>query len=1695
MGASVYQDRFVQYRKQLGDYLRMSGIQERDGISEDDIDAVAQQWIQEDDAQRNQGAGTEPLRALLQHPNNQSPERQAHLNKLIHTRLATGAGEEMPEPDQKRGGPYGGFVDLLERGALATAQGGMALPNMVLRTGGRILGHGDRDPLNRASTAIERFSEGITPSESTSLLDQLVETAGYTGGSYAGSIPLFRAVQRPAQAVNRAIASKAPGMAQKFDDVVEGVTNRIPAGRARNVAQAGLSALPQEGTEALLSQLLMDPTDPKGYLQNFGFGAVNAGRRGLSAAARGQAAADQILESTREPNDPRRPGLEQDVHPDEMAIDNGRDIGIEGMLEEGTVRPRPDGSYEVIPEAERGLDPRVVRADEGNARLQRIVRGEEEITDPLGTPTAKRTPGSPRIPEVETRAKEKGKLRAKAVAEQAGEVPVTEPVVEQPKGDDPYGARAELERRVEKAKSRGKLAPQSNVDLAKEIQDAAAGLQTARRAKDKVAIDIFTKRLAELKKKTGESDGEVPQTPTVRPKVTNKLGLAPEAYRSEEPVGMDDTPPVAKPKGKKKGTDAAPKGAAAEASPGESPVAGHYGTPGGDGPSGVGLKAPRNSYLGKRVTLAGGVNKAGSGVVSKVNLEGDKVQVRLDNGKNAVVDWDDIRVIRPEKGGSEKSQRPFSASRSRKVVSPLKASEPTDPAVDQVEPLPRNEGGGVDGRDISEGSTGLPFRSQAPSIAANSNRIEAAAERKNMAGRPKPGGYQSENAYFEKLHQNTKGPLKREQASVKDWLREKFRQTFVTSHQLKGKDVVGIRGETRTQHNAFNIDDARQKEKVHRIALEEAFSRLSDIIGPLKPGEDMDLLSRYAAHRAMLETLDRNDLFTKNSEALKQAEAVWKTAKLAPKGPARDKAKMELESARKLFRQGPQVLEALEIGVTRESATAEVQALNEVMKQNPHVVRAYQRHLRLFRSLGEELVERGLIHPYMRQFYLPRVIADFVNLPGSGGLPRGKGASRTRPGNVRQRKGTIREASRDYPTIVARALAQTYEMIARHELVTNLALRNHFTLNPISPEVAKIAETWKPGDEVPLDHVTYDLRNGFMELRHGSAAERVFGRMIDEVVPEFAEYLGLSVAELEPHLRKLRAKTSQATPDPTESSALVVIPKAVAETMALMAKPDPELSPLYSFTERAIRTWKSAVIHVKPIRYNWNNLLGDSERAVAQFGKEPFTHVVESAQDVWQAYKDRSYTVDYEAAHQGGVTASGLTTTETGNIYSLPDFAKYAGKKIGPVQYARMMLRWFPRSASMREDVMRLAIFKMNMRRWEQGKDFLMGVTDLTGEVSAILKDTPRGEVTQNVQRAAALVARRSLIDYGDFTMSENQLRNSVMPFYAWVKGNGLFWGYQLPKSVAKGAVGKGAAGTGALMAGTTAILAFKAAAWAWNNYVLGDAEELLPENEQSGSHIIVLDAEASMREGRPVAKMETDRNGVRRIATIKLSMASDDFLENVGLAPLIPLAKPLLDGELPWSEFFARAKEDLMAAPIKTAVTNLGPVPQTIYAAAGVRPYPDPLHPVDVPDEERWSNILRATGILSPPGAGQIMELMSPTSVAPKNIKLNPLAELESQMGYREFAEPFIPGSFFEADLTRRIVKAKSELDELKGRITLLAGGLRKQQLTPDDRDRETERLIRRYEEKTAALTRLAERYSQLYDNQKMQERGGGPR
>jgi hypothetical protein len=206
----------------------------------------------------------------------------------------------------------------------------------------------------------------------------------------------------------------------------------------------------------------------------------------------------------------------------------------------------------------------------------------------------------------------------------------------------------------------------------------------------------------------------------------------------------------------------------------------------------------------------------------------------------------------------------------------------------------------------------------------------------------------------------------------------------------------------------------------------------------------------------------------------------------------------------------------------------------------------------------------------------------------------------------------------------------------------------------------------------------------------------------------------------------------------------------------------------------------------------------------------------------------------------------------------------------------------------------------------------------------------------------AAMIARKTVGDYGDISHFGQTMRAKAYPFWSWVEVNTKrYWrlGANAENTLVSGLKSGSVVGAAMGVKAATWIgmrtLATYTTVYLWNNLLFGDEEKELTTSQRARLHI------------------NLGRTSDNKIRTIRFQGALSDFLDWVGFGDVTDTIIEVEAGRATWSEVMEAAA----VAPINKFVGGLTPVVKVpVELIRGESWWPDVFHPRRIRDRWRYA-------------------------------------------------------------------------------------------------------------------------------------------
>jgi hypothetical protein len=695
------------------------------------------------------------------------------------------------------------------------------------------------------------------------------------------------------------------------------------------------------------------------------------------------------------------------------------------------------------------------------------------------------------------------------------------------------------------------------------------------------------------------------------------------------------------------------------------------------------------------------------------------------------------------------------------------------------------------------------------------------------------------------------------------------------------------------------VEALRQGRPLHRIASGQAADDLARVLTPLKDAKQLDFMGDYLMVRNWVD---------------------------------------DLENGR---------VESVPGGFKLQDLQAEKLAMEQVMKVNPDIAEAVARHDVLMEGVRGELVNLQKLDPETaRPFYFPHKVQDFINRRG-GGYLKGRKLNEPQRKYLKERKGTKRDVLTDYVEVMYDHLRGVYRDNQADDLLFKTA--EAYDIRKRKPADVDLSPA--PGKRAMWRNEEWTIKGvgpkGLTLEKPGSGP--VNAKNVTVIPDGYVLFQPASGKNMIPvETATGRTVTTIGTP-----KRAVVIPEELNDVLLNYKADVIKPQAISSVVAKANTMFKRLVLGQSVltapkrfIPYNRRNLVSDTANMFTLFGAEPFGKIPQAAKDLLAHARGESVPRIQEAIKRG-VIGSGNVAQEIGTAKQLEPFARFRESDmqslIGePRRFIKFIENKLSGVSETRENLYRLAVFYTNLDRMQAGKPMAEGISDLQGLSDPV--------------NAAAKVAREGLIDYGDQTQFTEEMRRSLIPFVAWLKGNTEWHLKLLQKYGPKAVVGKGAVGAARGAAWVLPRLAvLHGAAMAWNEFMHPEQEELLDEETKGRWHI---NTGMYDEEGNPIVFSDP--------------LALDDFAETIGLGGITPDLRALLRGERTLAEVAKERGWRLAEGPGRMAMEAVGPAAKAPAALVGVKTYPRLGYVYD--QGQRPLNAAGELGLSAIPGVGEVL-------------------------------------------------------------------------------------------------------------------------
>jgi hypothetical protein len=532
------------------------------------------------------------------------------------------------------------------------------------------------------------------------------------------------------------------------------------------------------------------------------------------------------------------------------------------------------------------------------------------------------------------------------------------------------------------------------------------------------------------------------------------------------------------------------------------------------------------------------------------------------------------------------------------------------------------------------------------------------------------------------------------------------------------------------------------------------------------------------------------------------------------------------------------------LAVPREVSLEELGAYrDQLLAQADDLVKAaLDRHYKLMRAIGEDLVRRGKLPPEaLRDKYYPHRVLDYIEeIDRRAGMPRKLRAPYRF--YTKERVGSVRDIDTAYLEIMYQHLTKIYVDNAADDFMMKVARK--YDLREVRPDKFKEITSrtkLRPGMIVDVDGQPYrawQYERGNLLFPTQTVAESVVRKAMREgITPQ--ELLGPYFDEEGRFLKTLERALEESTEIPPEVREFIdragepwrtvlalghykriyLLPEEVARTLDNL-RSGRQLGKFLNGLVTANRLWKRVTLTTLGIPYHLGNFIGDMvngilredpvaaknlRRAYAvalrdmpegyQRVLEPVLKALRMIEEVAPAEAEEILKLArQERVMEAGFVGRGGVSS----IYTEPLLARLQPQKAMVQVYNPLSIVQF--LGELRESGGRLAKFITDLERIRSGGQVVTKTVDIAG--------------LEPIE-AAGRVARKVFVDYREISTDIRILRDLLFPFLTFYLENFRNW-YRYVRRYPTDFLLKFGVPLGAM--------------WLWNNTVQRKQEEGLPE-------------------------------------------------------------------------------------------------------------------------------------------------------------------------------------------------------------------------------------------------------------------------
>lgn len=433
-----------------------------------------------------------------------------------------------------------------------------------------------------------------------------------------------------------------------------------------------------------------------------------------------------------------------------------------------------------------------------------------------------------------------------------------------------------------------------------------------------------------------------------------------------------------------------------------------------------------------------------------------------------------------------------------------------------------------------------------------------------------------------------------------------------------------------------------------------------------------------------------------------------------------------------------------------------------------------------------------------------------------------------------------------------------------------------------------------------------------------------------------------------------------------------MVPKELAQQLEEMAK-DKELSVGGKIVNNITSIWKrhTLLFPTRIIRYNLNNLGGDLDRTL-QVEPAILKYAKESFKELYDYYKTGKTTDLLLEAMRGDVISSGFQISELADLRK-EDWVKWVESKSDLTVEKVMGKEWVKANAialsskpadlynkymdaatrviELREAVLRYAAYKLADEKIKKGQTFYWA------------SDPKQIDRIPDQRQKKAKLSREVYGDYSDISITGQELRRNLLPFYSWAEIN-MKTHWQLIKNASSPevqrrmiAVGlaKGIPKVAVKMAWAyTKLALFSAAIQAWNYAKFG------PDDDDDDSAMAKL--RRSTIKGLQVIVDVDPETGF--IKTLPIQGTFYDFLDFMGIPNAWSDVSDLIEQDKPVeaTQLF-EIPQNMVGQTANRTSQMITPFAKMMFELpAKVKYFPDVWNPI--PFRDRWEYVAETVAL-----------------------------------------------------------------------------------------------------------------------------------